>query len=272
MNTDLSVPTELGSLSKTMVAQISDAPKRFSGWYVPVFKTNPDDSPYHYGTAFGLDIDGALYLVTAAHVLGSDVNNPSDEPGVGLVFCAGRLVNLSPFDQFSIRLLQDGELVDIVAVQPRNLNLRDVFTGFFKREDIYLSDLGPNLYIAACGFPETKNRRASWAQKLAQRPYAYFGRVSEDSKRVALGFNAVHFCVDFNVRWTFKNGFGGFKAPDPHGISGGPVFVVHDFNSPFSTAMPLLVGVGIESRQPMGCFVCVNVQYLIQALTDAGGA
>lgn len=31
---------------------------------VPIFKTRADDTPYHYGTAFGIEIDGESYLVT----------------------------------------------------------------------------------------------------------------------------------------------------------------------------------------------------------------
>lgn len=266
MNPISSLPAELARLSTDIASRISEAPKRFAGWFVPVFKTNPDDTPYHYGTAFGLEIDGALYLVTAAHVLARDPNNSSDESGVGLVFSRGRLVNLTPYDHTLLGVPGGTAMIDVVAIQPKNVDLREVFAGFFKTEHVFSSELTSAHYLAACGFPETKNRRASWAQTLAQRPYAYFGRVSEDDKRVALGFNEAHFCLDFDVSWTFKNGFGGYKAPDPHGISGGPVLVVHDIADPQHVSEPRLVGIGIETRQKMKCFVCVDVRCLAEAL------
>jgi len=222
--------------------------------------------PYHYGTAFGLEVDGALYLVTAAHVLAKDPNNSSDESDVGLVFSRGALVDLAPYDQIGLKVPGEAEAIDVVAIQPKNVDLRLVFSDFFKEEHFFSSDLRTTHYLAACGFPETKNRRASWAQKLAQRPYAYFGRASDDAKRIALDFNKAHFCLDFAVKWTFKNGLAGYKAPDPHGISGGPVLVVHDIANPQDIFEPRLVGIGIETRQKMKCFVCVDIRHLTEAL------
>ncbi|MFC5500151.1 hypothetical protein ACFPOE_21595 [Caenimonas terrae] len=259
--------SEMDKLSSDLAGQISNAPKHFAGWYVPVFKTDPQDAPYHYGTAFGVEINDTPYLVTAAHVLAKDPNNVSDGSGVGLVFCEGQLRELSPYDQIRLTIPADGSTVDVVAVRPRSLDLRKVFSGFFKVEHVFRDNLRPNMYLAACGFPETKNRRATWAQTLAQRPYAYFGLASDDSMRVALGFNGAHFCLDFDVRWTFRNGFGGFKAPAPHGISGGPVLVVHDFGDPLRVLSPRLIGVGIETRQKMKCFVCVDLRYLLTELS-----
>lgn len=257
---------ELKRLSKDIASRISEAPKCFAGWFVPVYKTKADDTPYHYGTAFGIEINGDLYLVTAAHVLAMDPNNPSDEPGVGLVFSQGNLANLTPYEQTIFRLPEDNSTIDVLAIQPKNVDLRKVFAGFFKKEHIFPSKLTSKHYLAACGFPETKNRRASKALTLAQRPYSYFGPVSADSKRCKLGFNESHFCIDFDVKWTYRNGFGGYKAPAPNGISGGPVFVVHDFATPSQVSEPYLVGIGIETRKNMKCFVCVDIRHLVSAL------
>jgi hypothetical protein len=260
--------SDLAKLPQKLSALISASPRAFSGWYVPVFKTLPDETPYHYGTAFGLEVGSKRFLVTAAHVLAKDPNNASDEAGVGLVFCHGKLVNLSPFLQRLVRLAGEASTIDLVVLEPKNIDLGCVFCGFFKLVDLFPIALRPNHYLAACGFPESKNRRASWAETLAQRPYAYFGLASEDSKRVALGLNESHFCMDFDLRWNFRNGFGGFKAPSPHGISGGPVLVVYDFGNPLTPYEPRLIGVGIETKPKSKCFVCVDVRPLVMQLVD----
>jgi len=233
---------------------------------VPIFKTRANDTPYHYGTAFGMEIDGESYLVTAAHVLDRDPNNQSDEQGVGLVFSGGRLVNLSPYD--SIRLHLDGRPIDLVAIQPKGINLHDVFATFLTKADVFYGRLAKTHYLAACGFPEAKNRRGSRAPVLAGRRYSYFGKSSDESKRLSLELSGADFCMDFNVKWTFRGGFGGFIAPDPRGFSGGPVFVVHDFANPRQALQPRLAGVSIEIRRKLNCFVSVNIRCLIDALEN----
>lgn len=138
---------------------------------VPIFKTRADDTPYHYGTAFGMEIDGELYLVTAAHVLGKDPNNDSDEHGVGLVFCGGELVDLSPYDSIWPQL--NDQPIDLVAIQPEGINLRDVFAKVLTKADVFHGPIAKTHYLAACGFPEAKNRRGSRPPVLAGRRYSY---------------------------------------------------------------------------------------------------
>ncbi|MGP3508662.1 hypothetical protein [Paracidovorax citrulli] len=244
----------------------SAALKPFEGSMVSIFKTRADNTPYHYGTAFGIEIDGESYLVTAAHVLDRDPNNESDEHGVGLVFSGGRLVNLSPYDL--IRLQLDGQPIDLVAVQPESINLRDVFTRFLTKADVFYDRLTTTHYLAACGFPEAKSRQGSRAAVLAGRRYSYFGKCSDESKRLSLELPEAHFRMDFNVKWTFRSGFGGFIAPDPRGISGGPVFVVHDLANPNQALQPRIAGVSIETRKKLKCFVSVNIRCLIDALEN----
>lgn len=253
------------SRAKKLISLISDAPNRYRGYFVPVFKISCDGTPYHAGTAFGIEHNGKRYMVTAAHVLGQDKNNHCDSENELFVFVNGSLTQLQQFTQKTIhtphQLQRTSAPLDLVLITPTKFNLSDVFTNFFTKEHWYKSRLNEGLYVAACGFPATKNRCNKSVRSLSMRPYGYFGRVSHASKSKKSGFdNRTHFCFDMLLKKTYTSLQKEVKAPKPHGISGGPVFVVHDFNRGNLNLMkPKLRGLVIENSSKQQCIVCVDL-------------
>lgn len=251
------------NLTKKLTSLISDAPNQFRGYFVPVFKLSCDQTPYHAGTAFGIEHNGKRYMVTAAHVLQRDESNPCDSRNEIFVAINGCLTQLLEFEKIIIHTSVQSQRapipVDLVLIAPRECDLSMVFTGFFKKEHWYKSRLHNGLYVAACGYPATKNKAKKSVRTLSMLPYGYFGRISHASKCRKAGFNnRTHFSFDILLKKTFTGRQREVKAPKPHGISGGPVLVVHDFGQP-NLMTPKLRGVVIENARKQQCFVCIDL-------------
>lgn len=261
------------NLSKKLTSLISYAPNRYRGYFVPVFKISCDDTPYHAGTAFGIEHNGKRYMVTAAHVLERDECNPCDSKDELFVPVNGLLTQVRQFDRTTIHTSAPSQRgptsLDLVLIAPREFNLSAVFTNFFKKEHWYKSRLHEGLYAAACGYPATKNRAKKSVRKLSIRPYGYFGRISHASKCRKAGFyNQTHFCFDMLLKKTFTRSQKEVKAPKPVGISGGPVLVVHDFGR-LNLMAPKLRGVVIENASKQQCIVCIDLFAALSASSAA---
>lgn len=240
---------------------------------MPVFKLSCDQTPYHAGTAFGIEHNSKRYMVTAAHVLERDECNPCDSKDEIFVAVNGSLTQLRQFERITIHTAVQSQrapvLVDLVLIAPREFDLSMVFTNFFKKEHWYKSRLHNGLYVAACGYPSTKNRTKKSVRTLRMRPYGYFGRISDASKCRKSGFdNRTHFCFDILLKKTFTKSQREVKAPKPHGISGGPVLVVHDFGRA-KLMSPKLRGVVIENSLKQQCFVCVDLFAILSVNSTA---
>lgn len=252
------------SVAKEIVASISTSPNLFRGYFVPVFKVQCDGTPYHAGTSFGIEHGGVRYMVTAAHVFEKDENNPCDSKDELFVAVNGALTQIRQFDRTTVHTATQPQRtpipLDLVMIFPRDFDLSAVFSHFFRSEHWHRSRLHNRLYVAACGFPATKNRVDKSGRKLSMRSYGYFGRVSQVGKCRKAGFNErTHFCFDILLKKTFTSAQREVKAPKPHGISGGPVLVVHDFTQPKRIMKPRLRGVVIESVPKQQCIVCIDL-------------
>lgn len=244
--------------------KISRSPNYFRDCYVPVFKVQCDGTPYHVGTAFGIELKGTRYMVTAAHVLERDESNPCDTAADLFVSVGGNLTQIKRFEKQLFLAGGQGQnpnsLLDLVLILPSDIDLGRIFRRIFTSKDLHRSPLGSQLYVAACGFPNTKNGLKSSSTILSQMPVGYFGRVSDSSKCRKAGFDSKsHLAFDFLLKKTYSGRLKEVKAPKPHGVSGGPVFVVHDFGRPKRLMKPKIRGVIIWTAPKQQCFVCVDL-------------
>ena len=250
--------------------KISRSPNQFRDCYVPVFKVTCDGTPYHAGTAFGIELNSTRYMVTAAHVLERDEDNPCDSADDLFVSVDGELTQIERFERQVFRSgsqrLPPNSLLDLVLILPTDIDLGRVFPRVFTMKDVHRPPLRSQLYVAACGFPSTKNGLKSSSTILSQMPVGYFGRVSDSGKCRKAGFDSKsHFAFDLLLKKTYTSRLKEVKAPKPHGISGGPVFVVHDFDRPKRFMKPKLRGVIIWMAPKQQCFVCVDLFAVLSA-------
>ncbi|ACT49615.1 hypothetical protein [Methylovorus glucosotrophus] len=261
------------NIAKKLASLISDAPNQYRGYFVPVFKISCDETPYHAGTAFGIKHNGKRYMVTAAHVLEQDECNPCDSKDELFITVNGSLTQLRQFEATTIHTSVQSQRspvpLDLVLIAPSEFDLSAVFTNFFTKRHWYKSPLHDRLYVVACGYPATKNNAKKSVKTLSMRPYGYFGRISCASKCRKAGFDSrTHFCFDILLKKTFNGSQREVKAPKPHGISGGPVLVVHDFGR-LNLMTPRLRGVVIENAWKQQCIVCVDIFAILSANSAA---
>ena len=240
-------------------------------YFIPLFKINCKEEPYHAGTAFGLAYQEKKYLITASHVLDKDENNECDSDNELFCFYKGDLIQVKSFNIINVSVIEENikQVIDVAIIEPKGMSLDDLFGEFFSEKDIDLSELTTNKYIAACGFPSSKNKIRWNSNTLTHISYAYCGKSSPTETSNKAGYlSPVYFCFDILLKKIFTSEQSEIKAPKPHGISGGPVFVIHDFSNPLKLLKPKLRGIVIENSQDFQCIACVNIKVVINAIVE----
>lgn len=232
---------------------ISSNAAKFAGSYVACFKADCDGRPYHAGTLTGIDLGHQTVLVTAKHVFDKDETNSCDEKNVLYAFANGEIAQLDRF-RTGYLPLPSGQLLDIAVFVPETHDPREIVSNPIPLAALKREPLSPTHYVAACGFPETKNRRKG--NELSNRPYGYFGKALKLTPRHQKRYDpAFHFAIEINLKKTYRDQLKEVVAPCPQGISGGPIFLVHDFAGA-STVECMLTGIVIardsESKHLIG--------------------
>lgn len=240
----------------TFTDQIEFRANLFKGSFVPAFKADCEGRPYHAGTMTGMNFPGGQAFLTAAHVLDRDENNPCD-------------------DKYQIYVHDGSELTQIIRFDFRSIENRKLDLAFFNTQDVLVSKVfakpidlnrfhrGPvtnAMYLVACGYPGSKNRRKG--KSLSNRPYGYFGKVSNDKATRRAGYDpAYYFSIEIDLKRVHRNGQKRVKAPNPSGISGGPVFLVHDFSS-IRLIEPAFAGIVVAKDKISKNLICVRAEFI----------
>lgn len=204
----------------------------------PLYAPDAKDRPAGVGSAVLLMVEGQHLLLTAAHVL--ERYEELFFPGDGVLErLSGDILETAPppsgrreddrFDFAAVVLPKSAvsRMTTLRFLEPRQLGTR------------HRASRGKAYTIM--GFPSTRNKRRS-ARAARRNPYSYT-TVSADPKIYA-GLRrppAYHLVLSFNRKST-RNPDGSLRgaAPDPHGFSGGAVWL-HD-----QPGDPHLVGIPIE--------------------------
>lgn len=161
------------------------------------------------------------------HVLDKDQANESDEDNVIYAFSNGQLTQLDRI-RTGVLPLPDGNPLDLYVFVPDSIDPKSIVPEPIPLAAISTSDPKESYYLAACGFPNTRNRIKG--KELSNRPYGYFGKTAPDHATTSNGYDPrFHFSIDINLKKSFRGELKEIIAPNPQGISGGPVFLVHDF-------------------------------------------
>jgi hypothetical protein len=238
---------------------------RYLSAVVPLFKIHPNNDPYHSGTAFGLDINSHKFIVTAKHVLARDEQNESDSDNQIFLAVNGVLRQMEKFNPISIALPGEPPL-DVLLIEPAEFSVEDVFTLCLNEGDAFCENLPNEAYLSAIGFPSSKNKKRWEADSVTQAPYGYFGKASEREKlKKEKSFSEASIGLEIQLKKVFRDGLKGVKAPDPSGISGGPIFYVHDFSNPLEKINPRLYGL-VTNKSPDGKRIMgVHIRHIIRA-------
>ncbi len=252
------------NLAAQIQAGITANANRYKMSYVPVFKIDVRDKPYHCGTMFSVSHMGNSFLVTAAHVLERDQKNPRDLDSQIYGFTDGRIVQIGKFLTANLTL-PSRENLDLRIMSPIGLASSDFVAEPIPASNIWCGNMLRDFYVVACGFPKTKNRRKG--RELTMRPYGYFGKIANEKLVSAEGYDPMfHFGIEIDLKRVYREGLNQIKAVEPDGISGGPVFVVHDFSRANVSIEPRLVGVVIARAKNSKMLICVRGEFLIHVI------
>ena len=256
-------------MTRLLSETISINAAKYSKSYVACFKADCDGRPYHAGTITGIDLGHQVALVTARHVLEKDRGNPCDEDNVLYAFVDGKIDQLNRF-RTAILPLPNGEPLDISVFIPESHDPGQIFKDPIPMSAMIGEGLRSTHYVAACGFPETKNRRKG--KEMSNRPYGYFGMAGPLTTRHSRDYDPnFHFSAKINLKKTYRDGLKEVIAPCPQGISGGPVFVVHDFHQNASTEC-LFAGIVIARDKESKHLICVHAGAILEIAQELFGS
>ena len=254
--------------TRNLSEQISMNAAKYSGSYVACFKVDCDGHPYHAGTLTGIELGHQTVLVTAKHVLEKDGTNPCDHENVIYAFANGEI------DQLNLLLtgnltLPDGKLLDISVFVPGTHDPRQIVSAPIPLSAVINEPLKSTHYLAACGFPESKNSRNG--KELSNRPYGYFGKPKAIINRYQSDYDPnLHFSIEINLKKTYRDDLKEVIAPCPQGISGGPIFLTHDFSSNTSID-PIFAGIVIARDRESKHLIGVHAGAIIEIAHELFG-
>jgi hypothetical protein len=234
--------------------------------YIPVFKADCEGRPYHYGTMCAITIDGFSALVTASHVLERDKDNKCDVDNLLYLFKNGEIKQLPDCDSAALPLTNPKEMLDLAVLIPRGWKIEDVVSTPIVENQFRKRNFHEKLYVGACGFPVSKNKRNG--NELQSRPYGYFGLVANDVATTRAGYDSqFYFSFQIDLKRVYRGGQKKVKAPAPYGISGGPVFVAHDFiDSNFKLAE--FAGIVVAKDKSKKHIVCVKGSFVFSIINE----
>lgn len=223
-----SLSAEESAELQKLLATLAKGQHLFRRHVLPVYQDDGQGVPTAFGTALVAEQRGTTFLVSAKHVLrppkGSGdlyvYSNPdqkrflggklavtnSDSVDVGVLRLEGE--GLPPYPEVGCIPLPSSQMVPNAGrVQGR--------------------------YFFAVGYPATKSKANKQSKTLAAQPYGNFGPALSAERMTNLELDPdVHFGISFHKKRVFGMSGKVESSPDPNGMSGSPVFLIHDEGAP----------------------------------------
>ena len=249
-----------------IAAQAENESRKLLKYITAIYRVDAAGNPEQFGTGVFLNVGDQYFLVTAAHVLDDNKDStlyiPSNQSG-----------NLVILEGASFKSVADGE--------DRNNDRTDVGVVVLKSDlvdeigrDSFLpaamtdvDDIGKqgDIYIAM-GYPAQKNGKVDLVKKnFKRRPASYTANILPDEKLAAIGVHrGSHLLLSFKKRHSRDTTGKDITAPDPYGMSGGPLwrFDIYTGQQPTSR----LVGILIEWRDEVAGILAVRVPIVLAGI------
>ncbi|HVU21420.1 MAG TPA: hypothetical protein VHE09_11870 [Rhizomicrobium sp.] len=209
---DLKLKELLQMLSRSQVA--------FTRGVVPLFRDDQQRRPELWGTALVIQRAGSVFLVSAKHVLREPQLYMHSRPEEKR-FLSGALRTTGD-DSLDIGVLKlDG------PKQPPYPELNCFPLPFEALVSINTPREG-NFYLGL-GYPSTRTKPNTESKILVARAYANFAPGISLGRQMKLGYDP-HYFIGIALRKSRVFGANGLiqTFPDPHGMSGSPLFHLYD--------------------------------------------
>lgn len=236
----------------------------------PIYEANARGDPDLVGSSVLLRVADESFLLTAGHVMDRRRNTTlyvGGEPRMVELSGEYRTTrvpgsNSRKADRTDLGVLplsdaQVSGLGSVGLVELRDLDPEEV---------VDPTPVTGTRYIVS-GFPVSKQSRLATSELKAKS--VWLPLVPQDVREYQPGLDERHHIVLEFDRTNMVGPTGTVTAPDPHGMSGGPVWSVDLYGLGRVPDRPRLVGIGIEyHKAPINTIVCARIGLCIDAISD----
>ena len=236
---------------------------------VGIYLSNEEGVPGLHGSGFLLESGRSKYLVTAAHVL--DEQEGADS---SLYFPISNgeffMVEGNAYKSPKVDGRRDLDKIDLAVIklkQKCNEKLED--ENFISVDQINLDFSSCDHAICiAMGYPATQNKRVNKKRnKVKRTPYSYTAETlrGEPFYRTK-GDPYSNLLIKFKKKHSQNTQGTDVTAPDPHGMSGGPLWHFDPKGN------PKLIGVLIEFHKNEGAMMSTRIAFVTEMINSIEGS
>lgn len=236
-------------------------------FYVPDVRGNPQ----LLGSAVPIQISDQFFLASAAHVLDeNDIARMGLDASTLYLPLDSHLEALPSVQAFKTSLPPSGrredDLADVAILSlPASIATRLAPRRFLRPRDFAMRDhLEPASDYIFSGFPAAQSKPIYGTTRVKPQCLAYFGRSAPPSDAKDPRIKAhLHVLARFDRQRVRDSDGRTTAAPDPSGMSGGPVWV----NPRSADDGFRIVGIGIEHRRHSRLLVGTRITTVVAAIT-----
>lgn len=120
------------------------------------------------------------------------------------------------------------------------------------------------------GFPESKSRANPVARDLTSEPCSFRNVSAPTSKYDELNVTPqTHIVIGFDVKHTILPSGDVRAFPKPSGMSGSPIWLLHDFQKSTGAIRTSVVGIAIEHHKNKRAIVATDIDIALRLIHDA---
>jgi hypothetical protein len=238
---------------------IENAIKMMTSYVLPIYKMYKN-KPEQIGSGFFVHSSGQYFLITAAHVLIETRKNELFiyiEPNKQMRLAGNVRTNSDDIDVGVIKLTH-GLMPPYLAVKKVAIDIMGLKPRLFPRS---------GKLLAIVGFPASKSKINPIDKSVSVSAYGYYEN-SIDDEAYALNNlsleNHLAMKLDLKKGSNLKGEHRNF--PKPNGMSGSPIWLLHDYKSDEEQRAFPIVGIGIEYRKRNRILVGTDISYCIELI------
>ena len=220
------------------------------------------------GSGFLLEVGEKTLLVSAAHVLDTNSEFILHGPGEGVVVpVEGQHYTTCEYDKNG----QPDYKLDIAFIVLRPASAASIAGQVLTPSDLDVNDLpAERTLYGFTGFPASKNKPRP-GRKFRPSSVIYTALPAPDEVYGQLKFHRrTHFAVNFGREQMVTRDLQVTTAPDPRGISGGPVWRLGAFSDiETGIAKPIVVAVAIEVSPKHKTIVGIRISLVVEGIRKA---
>lgn len=235
----------------------------------PVYGVDARSLPDHIGTCLLLEVDGAKYVVTAAHVVDHNENTTlyvlgETEPVIMVGPCR---LSTPPGG------IREKDKIDIAVIRLTPETVDQIGSAEYLTPDKF--DCGgfvPSNLCMALGYPNSRQKQRNPDQPgLRPKPVSIANLSVPAASKASIGVSdATHVLVKYDRNNAIHENDIVDTGPDPRGMSGGGIWSVVNLRDTEAvangTADPKLVGILIEFRSAQQVFLATRISIVVETI------